>query len=47
MSPSHDEPDRAAMGLMRKPVAPNKCYKTCAQLADATLGFQREKVPKN
>ena len=46
-SPSHDEPDRAVMGLMHKPVTPNKCYETCAQFADATLDFLREKVPRN
>ena len=35
------------MGLMRKPVTPNKCCATCAQFADATLDFLRDKVPKN
>ena len=25
----------------------NKCYATCAQFADATLSFLREKVPGN
>jgi len=25
----------------------NKCYATCAQFADATLSFLREKVPRN
>ncbi len=34
-------------GLMHEPFTPNKCYETCAQFADATLGFLREKVPRN
>jgi hypothetical protein len=28
-------------------VTHNKCYVTCAQFADATLGFLREQVPRN
>jgi hypothetical protein len=34
-------------GLMHRNVTHNKCYATCAQFADATLGFLREKVPRN
>ena len=32
---------------MHRNVTHNKCYATCAQFADATLGFLREKVPGN
>ena len=32
---------------MHKHVTHNKCYPTCALFADATLGFLREKVPRN
>ena len=41
------EPDRTVMGLMHRNVTHNKCYATCAQFADATLSFLREKVPGN
>ncbi len=34
-------------GLMHRNVTHNKCYATCAQFADATLSFLREKVPGN
>jgi hypothetical protein len=34
-------------GLMHRNVTHNKCYATCAQFADATLGFLREQVPRN
>ena len=37
------EPDRTVMGLMHRNVTHNKCYATCAQFADATLSFLREK----
>ena len=33
-------------GVMHKHVAHNKCYATCTQFADATLGFLRETVPQ-
>src|SRR5450830_937869 len=42
-----DEPDERLWGVMHKHVTHNKCYATCAQFADATLGFLREKVPRN
>jgi hypothetical protein len=32
---------------MHRNVTHNKCYATCAQFADATLGFLREQVPRN
>jgi hypothetical protein len=32
---------------MHRNVTHNKTYATCAQFADATLGFLREKVPRN
>jgi DNA invertase Pin-like site-specific DNA recombinase len=32
---------------MHRNVTHNKCYATCAQFADATLSFLREKVPRN
>ena len=32
---------------MHRNVTNNKCYATCAQFADATLSFLREKVPGN
>jgi transposase len=34
-------------GVMHKHATHNKCHATCRQFADATPGFQREKVPKN
>ena len=34
-------------GVMHKHVTHNKCYETCAQFANATLDFLREKVPRN
>jgi hypothetical protein len=33
--------------LMHKRAAHNKCHATSKEFADATLGFLREKVPKN
>ncbi|MGH6799850.1 MAG: hypothetical protein ACRECZ_00270 [Methylocella sp.] len=33
--------------VMHEHVLPNKCYETCGQFADATLGFWREKVARN
>ena len=32
---------------MHRNVTHNKCYATCAQFADATLGFLRQTVPRN
>jgi hypothetical protein len=32
--------------VMHKHVTHNKSYATCAQFADATLGFVREKAPE-
>ena len=43
----HLNPIGRLWGLMHKHVTHNKCYATCAEFADATLGFLREKVPRN
>jgi transposase len=43
----HLNPIERLWGLMHRNVTHNKCYTTCAQFADATLGFLREKVPRN
>ncbi len=41
----HLNPIERLWGLMHRNVTHNKCYATCAQFADATLGFLRETVP--
>ena len=38
----HLNPIERLWGLMHRNVTHNKCYATCAQFADATLGFLRE-----
>lgn len=43
----HLNPIERLWGLMHRHVTHNKCYATCRQFADATLGFLREKVPRN
>jgi transposase len=43
----HLNPIERLWGLMHRNVTHNKCYATCAQFADATLGFLREKVPRD
>jgi len=43
----HLNPIERLWGLMHRNVTHNKCYATCAQFADATLGFLRDKVPRN
>jgi transposase len=43
----HLNPIERLWGLMHRNVTHNKCYATCAQFADATLGFLRENVPRN
>ena len=43
----HLNPIERLWGLMHRNVTHNKCYATCTQFADATLGFLREKVPRN
>ena len=43
----HLNPIERLWGVMHRNVTHNKCYATCAQFADATLGFLREKVPGN
>jgi len=43
----HLNPIERLWGVMHKHVTHNKCYATCAQFADATLGFLRETVPRN
>ena len=43
----HLNPIERLWGVMHKNVTHNKCYATCAEFANATLGFLREKVPRN
>jgi transposase len=43
----HLNPIERLWGVMHKHVTHNKSYATCAQFAEATLGFLREKVPRN
>jgi transposase len=43
----HLNPIERLWGVMHKHVTHNKSYATCAQFADATLGFLRGKVPRN
>ena len=43
----HLNPIERLWGLMHEHVTHNKCYATCAQFADAALGFLRQKVPRN
>jgi transposase len=43
----HLNPIERLWGLMHRNVTHNKTYATCAQFANATLGFLRETVPMN
>jgi transposase len=43
----HLNPIERLWGVMHVHVTHNKCYDTCAQFADATLDFLREKIPRN
>jgi transposase len=43
----HLNPIERLWGVMHRNVTHNKCYATCAQFADATLGFLRKEVPRN
>ena len=43
----HLNPIERLWGLMHKHVTHNKCHATCAQFADAALGFLRRQVPQN
>jgi transposase len=43
----HLNPIERLWGLMHRHVRHNKCYATCGQFAGATLGFLRDKDPKN
>ena len=43
----HLNPIERLWGVMYKHVTHNKCYKTFAHFADATLNFLRENVPRN
>lgn len=43
----HLNPIERLWGVMHKHVTHNKCYATCREFADATLGFLRENVPRN
>jgi transposase len=43
----HLNPIERLWGVMHKNITHNKTYATCAQFADATLNFLREKVPRN
>ena len=42
----HLNPIERLWGVMHKEVTHNKCYATCKDFAEATLGFLREKVPR-
>ena len=44
---SDRNPIERLWGLMHRNITHNKCYATCSQFADATLGFLREQVPRN
>ena len=43
----HLNPIERLWGVMHRNVTHNKCYATCAQFADAALGFLRKEVPRN
>jgi transposase len=43
----HLNPIERLWGVMHKHVTHNKCYATCAQFADATLGFLCETILRN
>ncbi|MGA2886319.1 MAG: transposase, partial [Halobacteriota archaeon] len=43
----HLNPIERLWGVMHRNVTHNKTYATCAQFADATLDFLREKVPRS
>ena len=43
----HLNPIERLWGVMHRNITHNKCYGTCAQFADATLGFLRDVVPRN
>jgi transposase len=43
----HLNPIERLWGVMHKHVTHNKCHATCRQFAEATLGFLREKIPRN
>ena len=43
----HLNPIERLWGVMHKHVTHNKCYATCAEFAETTFGFLREKVPRN
>jgi transposase len=43
----HLNPIERLWGLMHRNVTHNKTYATCAQFADAAIGFLRDKVPRN
>jgi transposase len=43
----HLNPIERLWGVMHRNITHNKTYVTCAQFADATLDFLREKVPRN
>jgi transposase len=43
----HLNPIERLWGVMHKNITHNKTYETCAQFAEATMGFLRDKVPRN
>ena len=43
----HLNPIERLWGVMHKHVTHNKCYATCKEFAEASLGFLREKIPRN
>ena len=42
----HLNPIERLWGLMHRHITHNKCYATCREFADATLGFLRQTVPR-
>ncbi len=42
----HLNPIERLWAVMHQNVTYNKCYDTCTEFADATLGFLREEVPR-
>ncbi len=43
----HLNPIERLWGVMHNNITHNKCYETCAEFAEATLDFLRDKVPRN
>ena len=43
----HLNPIERLWGVMHRNVTHNRCYATCAEFANATLGFLRQRIPHN